>query len=403
LPETILSRCQRFDFRRISLREIVLRLKEIAESEGLQMTEGALLVVAREADGSMRDAQSLLEQILSYAGPASTEKESRVEIEEYLLEDILGVAPRTILYEISKAVIHAEPGRCLELVAKVAQDGLDMARLCRDLVEHFRNLLVVRLAQQENQQVKTYGMHALIPLVDLPDQEIEDLRQQAGELSIETLMDYFRFLAEGEEEVGRSSYPRFALEAVLVRLATLPQALSVTDAVQRLEILERKIAGGQEKNESAQPAKNKDNAGPASGLQMENPPVESDAEKLRLWRTFVDFVMKEKRFLGSHLEKVCPLEIMPGHIKIGVEDRHHLSYLKDAENLTFLKELARRFFSCETNVTVSPSMFEESGAGGQSDRPAKPNHASEPDMVKEAMRIFGGSIKETKGGGPRVS
>src|ERR671922_2012090 len=107
LPETILSRCQRFDFRRISLREIVERLADIAKHEKLKITEGALVLLAREADGSMRDAQSLLEQVLAFVEPGSDQAESPA-VDEKALQDILGLAERQILYEISRAVIEGD-------------------------------------------------------------------------------------------------------------------------------------------------------------------------------------------------------------------------------------------------------------------------------------------------------
>jgi DNA polymerase III subunit gamma/tau len=113
LPETILSRCQRFDFRRISTREVIRRLREIAEKESLRITDGALLLLAREAEGSMRDAQSLLEQVLSYAAPG----EGETNIDERLLEEILGVTERRVLYEISQAAIRSDAKTCVDLVA----------------------------------------------------------------------------------------------------------------------------------------------------------------------------------------------------------------------------------------------------------------------------------------------
>src|SRR4029077_18338397 len=137
LPETILSRCQRYDFRRISLKEIVHGLEEIAKKEGLNITEGALVLLAREADGSMRDAQSLLEQVLACAAPEGT-KGAPSSVDEVSLQDILGLAERKVLYEISNAVIRGDAKRCIELVAEVVVQGCDVCRLSRDLVEHFR-------------------------------------------------------------------------------------------------------------------------------------------------------------------------------------------------------------------------------------------------------------------------
>ena len=241
LPETILSRCQRYDFRRITLREIVRRLEEISQQEGLNITEGALVLLGREADGSMRDAQSLLEQVLACVQPGS-ERRNETVVDERVLEEILGLAERQVLYDLSNAVIGGNARQCIELIAKVVVEGRDLGRLSRDLVEHFRNLLVVRLAKPDAKEAETVGKGQLL---DLPDQEIEDLRAQVADLSTETLLDYFDFMAAGDEEVNRSANPRFPLETVLVRLATLPKTLPVTQLLERLEKLERRLPGAE--------------------------------------------------------------------------------------------------------------------------------------------------------------
>ncbi|HET8562233.1 MAG TPA: DNA polymerase III subunit gamma/tau, partial [Candidatus Binatia bacterium] len=184
LPETILSRCQRYDFRRIPMREIVQRLGEISKQEGLQITEAALLLLAREADGSMRDAQSLLEQALAYADPAGGA--SRAEpIDERLLHDVLGVAERQLLYELSGAVVAGNAKRCIELIGDVIVQGRDLCRLSRDLVEHFRNLLVARLYQEEASHVSLAHPKGISEgeLLDLTDQEIGELSAQVSNLS----------------------------------------------------------------------------------------------------------------------------------------------------------------------------------------------------------------------------
>src|SRR5918992_6061004 len=125
LPETILSRCQRFDFRRISLKEIVQRLGDISVREGLKISQGALIAVAREADGSMRDAQSLLEQVLSCVGT----EQQQTELEETQLQEILGLAERRMLFDISQSIIAGDGKRCLELLAQAAEQGRDFTRL----------------------------------------------------------------------------------------------------------------------------------------------------------------------------------------------------------------------------------------------------------------------------------
>ncbi len=400
LPETIRSRCQRFDFRRIPVHDIAGRLREIAVVESLRITEGALLLIAREAQGSMRDAQSLLEQVLSYAGPTEGTKGSTIEVDEHLLQDILGIAERKTLHGLCAAVMDGKPGRCVELVAEVTSNGLDLARLSQELVEHFRNLLVARLVQEKDSGETGPSTQSSMSglLFDLHDQEIEELKRQVTGISVESLMDYFRVMSEGDEEVARSPYPRFALETTLVRLATLPKSMAITEALDRLENLERRISAGGEME--ALPSKEEILQDPSTTQvvnRTESPPSDDSVaqDKGEVWRQFVAFVMKEKRFLASHLEQVRPLEFPPGPLKIGVEDRHHLSYLQDRENLSMLKDFANRFFSSDVKVVISSSTIKSPSADQGSDL-SKTATGGGGDVVEEALRIFGGSIKEVK-------
>ena len=398
LPETILSRCQRFDFRRIAVREIMQRLSEIADREGLRITEGAMLLIAREAEGSLRDAQSLLEQILSYAVPSTGDEKTRVLIDELLLQDILGIAERRILYDLSDAVIRGDAKKCVELVGDVMAQGRDIARLSRELVEHFRNLLVVRLARDYKKEPKdSEPLSSLFGrLLDLPDQEVEELKRQASELSVDTLTDYFRFMAEGDEDVARSPYPRFALETALVRLATLPKAVPITEILHRLEMMEKRLSRGENPKELRPPNEQLQPGGQAiiKGASQSFGGEEDNKEEV--WKKFVAFVMTEKKVLASHLERVRPLEIPPGQLKIGVEERYHFSYLQDPENLSSLKDFARRFFSQEVAVGITPVGSRKQEAKDEATNASKPLNDAGNDIVKEALRIFGGSVKGIK-------
>ncbi|MBI4523715.1 MAG: DNA polymerase III subunit gamma/tau [Deltaproteobacteria bacterium] len=392
LPETILSRCQRFDFRRIPVREIVQRLRGIAESENVRLSDGALLLLAREAEGSMRDAQSLLEQVLSYALPAAGEAKGTEQIDESLLHDILGIAERRVLYDLSRAVIGQDAKRCMELVADVVAQGYDLPRLSRELTEHFRNLLVTRLIQDQGKETDDRRSSVFTRLLDLPDQEVDDLKNQVADLSVDALMDYFRFMADGDQEIARSPYPRFALEAALARLATLPKTMDISEALERLEVLQRKLTGSGNTRPLPQPAIN----APAVKRTDVDPPSESPADNEEVWKRFVEFVTKEKKGLAAHLGQVRPLEIAPGQLKMGVEDRYHLSYFQDPENHSLLKDLARRFFSQDVAVVVTPVPFQKEESRVAPAGPVISAGGSETDLVQEALRIFGGSIREIK-------
>ncbi|MEX0802373.1 MAG: DNA polymerase III subunit gamma/tau [Candidatus Binatia bacterium] len=379
LPETILSRCQRFDFRRISLREIVQRLSEISGREGLRISQGALVSLAREADGSMRDAQSLLEQVLSCAG---AENNQPPEVDEPLLQEILGLAERRMLFDISEAVIVGDGKRCLELVAQAAGQGRDLTRLSKDLVEHFRNLMVARLCEEGAAKSLSDNDGKLL---DLPDQEITDLISQAAQVSVDILLDYFDFMAAGDDEVARAANPRFVLETLLVRLTTLPKTLPVGQLIERLMQLESRLGS--------------DGQTTAAGLKTSPPrsasPVQpvtalpAFADKDQVWRNFISFVGKEKKLLASHLESGSVIAVPPETFTIGIAERHHLSYLLDAENMTLLKSFARRFFS--SDVAINLTELTEVNVTRQEAPRASGEAGSE--MVKEALRIFGGSIK----------
>jgi DNA polymerase-3 subunit gamma/tau len=396
LPETILSRCQRFDFRRIALREIVQRLNDIAKNEGLNITEGALVLLAREADGSMRDAQSLLEQVLAGAGPAS-DGSNKSSVDEQVLQDILGLAERGALYDLSHAVIRGDARRCVELVAGAVVQGRDLSRLSRDLAEHFRNLLVARLAAEKTASNDANDLPGTFEgqLLDLPDQEIADLRAQAQDLSVEMLLDYFDFMAAGDEDVARSANPRFALESALIRLATLPKTLPVLELLERLEKLEGKFST------APKPAAATTKEAAASTRPIAAQPARvvsaPSEDKDGVWQTFVAYVGKEKKFLASHLESGTLLELAPGRLKIAVAERHHLSYLRDADNFSTLENLAKRFFSGEVAVDIIAVASDTATKVAEVAAGAIANQAEErSEMVKEALRIFGGSVRTVR-------
>ena len=388
LPETILSRCQRFDFRRISLKEIVQRLGDISAREGLTISQGALIAVAREADGSMRDAQSLLEQVLSCFGT-----EQATEVDETALQEVLGLAERRMLFEISASIIAGDGKRCLELVAQAAEQGRDLTRLSKDLVEHFRNLMVAQLCGQK--KPKDLADRERAELLDLPDQEVIALGSQVANVSIDTLLDYFELMAAGEDEIARAANPRFILETLLVRLAMLPKTLPLSQLIERLTQLETRLVSERE----AAPVGMKTLA-PRLSSNVSPDPVEATTapssasaisqDKDQVWRTFVSFIGKEKKLLASHLESGSVVAIAPESLTIGIAEKHHLNYLQDLENMTLLRSFAKRFFSREMTIQLiqldaTPAKSQQQGslASGESGS----------EMVKEALRIFGGSIK----------
>ena len=429
LPETILSRCQRFDFRRIGVQDIHGRLRRIAEVEGLNITEGALTLISRAAQGSMRDAQSLLEQVLSFAGPA----EEGGAVDEALLRDILGVAERRVLYEISSAVLAGDAAACLRLVAEVADDGVDLAALSRELVEHFRNLLVVGLMEGTAGPGAVAGKDAgSRRLMDLTAEEIALLRDQVGSVDAEALMGYYRFIVQGDEMVARSPYPRFDLEASLVRVATLPRTVNIAGAIEELQRLERKLEGVAEAQvvrasdelaahpqaapqPQVAPVRDPEPVGePPADLEAKPeymppepdhappepdalvpdalfPQVETEPETPEPdpagWNRFLAFVAGEDRLLASYLEQGRLLEISGAGVGLELQGLYR-SHVEKKENLAVLEGYLERFFKRKMAVTMDSSAGE-----GKAGAPPRPGEESGADIIDETLRIFGGTVK----------
>ncbi len=223
VPETIQSRCQRFDFRRIPRPTLQARLREIAQAEGLEISETAIGWLVKAADGSMRDAQSLLDQVISYC-------ESTISDEAVM--EILGIAGRALFFKISQAVLNNDPAGCLEALDELYRQGYDISQFYRDLVEHFRDLLVARTLPDPS------------TVLEMAEGEIEDLKEQAGGASLEDLQRLVSILLNAEGDVLRSAFPRMGLEVNLIRMASLAHLEPLAQILEKINALQGGPGGG---------------------------------------------------------------------------------------------------------------------------------------------------------------
>jgi DNA polymerase-3 subunit gamma/tau len=221
IPVTIHSRCQRYDFRRIPTVAIVERLKTILESEGIASEEAALSLIGREAEGSMRDGLSILDQVLA----AESDRVTADAVAE-----LLGVVERQVLYDVSRAVLDSDPRRCLEIVKDVDNRGYDISTFSKGLLGHIRNLVVAAHCKGDTS------------LLDLPDEEATELVEQTQMASTDTLHRFFKHFAEAYESIARSSHPRILLETALARIASLGDLVPASEILARLERLARQGA-----------------------------------------------------------------------------------------------------------------------------------------------------------------
>jgi DNA polymerase-3 subunit gamma/tau len=232
IPFTVLSRCQRHDLRRIALTSVSERLAEICESEGIKISASALSSIAREGDGSMRDAQTLLDQIVAYSGPGTLSPEAGGEITDETVADVLDLVDRRVLHAIVEACIESDPQAALENVARAASGGSEARRIADALLELLRDLVVLRVAPDG------------VGLFEGPDEERADLIELASRTEPARLRRMFRALVREIEDLSWAPQPTAVLEMAVIRLATMPAGDDVGQLLSRLDQLERRLASG---------------------------------------------------------------------------------------------------------------------------------------------------------------
>jgi DNA polymerase-3 subunit gamma/tau len=197
LVETIKSRAQLFQFRALSFKEISEEIERIAREEALTIEPGAVAVLARAAEGSLRDGLSLLEQAISYSGDAITDEQVR---------ELLGVVAESVLDNLVDAISQQSAELALGLVHRLIGDGQNLQHFCREAIRHFRNLLVARVCGAESD------------LVAAPQEERPRLAEQAARFSEEDLTRFFNTLLATDAELRRAPDPRLHLELGLLKL-----------------------------------------------------------------------------------------------------------------------------------------------------------------------------------------
>ena len=222
VPETILSRCQQFEFRTIATGKIFDRLRLIAEAEKIAVPDEALREIARSGEGSMRDAQSAFDQVISFAG--STIKKEDVEL-------ALGVAGADILIRVVNGIANHQPAEALAVVDDVVMRGHDLRNFCRDLLAHFRDLLVSKVSGSEE-------------LLESAICDRDELGRQAALFSEADLVRFFHSLAETETLLKTAAHPRYQLEIGLVKLMEMRRLESLNQLLERLTALEESVRTG---------------------------------------------------------------------------------------------------------------------------------------------------------------
>jgi DNA polymerase-3 subunit gamma/tau len=222
LPETILSRVQQFEFRTIATAKIAERLRHIADAEKVKISDEALREIARAGEGSMRDAQSAFDQVISFSG---------TEIKTEDVETALGLASTEMLARIISAIAENKPAEALAVVDDLVMRGQDLRNFCRDLMSHVRDLLVAKVSGEA-------------ALLDSSATDRHTLSQQADAFSESDLVRFFHSLTETENNLRVAAHPRYQLEVGLVKLIEMRRVVAINHLIERLNALEESLRTG---------------------------------------------------------------------------------------------------------------------------------------------------------------
>jgi DNA polymerase III subunit gamma/tau len=377
IPVTILSRCQRFDFRKISLPKMTARLQEIVAAEGIGISAQALAMVARRGEGSMRDALSTLDQVIAFCG---------LQVADEDVQGLLGMIDRRLILETVEAALQRDSRRLLEAVRRVDQLGHSFRQFCQELVETFRGLILCRVLEDPGEHLDT-----------TPD-ELRQLRTLADAASLEDLQRALTLLIRTEVDVISSAYPRLILEMSLVRLASLPPARDIASLIRKVDELAKLIAAGgvlpqAQAAEGAAPPK-KNEAPPSREVQTPG------------WAGLVEQIKRGRPRIGSLLEHGSPIKVELPALEIGFSTSFHLDQMRDPETLAALQDLAEDFFGQPVSIRISrietegggaPLTLAEARVSHETDRQRRLREdALAHPMVKAALEVFDGEVKEIK-------
>jgi len=389
IPVTILSRCQRFDFRKIALPMVSARLREIVDAEGIEISDRSLALVARRGEGSMRDALSTLDQVIAFCGEAVGDED---------VQSLLGMVDRRLLLDTAEGVVRRDSRQVLEAVRRVDDLGHSYRQFCQELVEVFRALNLCRVLADPGE------------MLDVATDELRELQALAGLGTLEDLQRALTLLMRAEVDLTSSSFPRLTLEMALIRLAHMPPARDVGTLVRKIEELERRLSGGAERLPAASsappqpiPAPPTEGAGP--------PPKKAEAPAPgavggKGWQGLVEHVKLRRRpGIASLLDQASLLDLELPLLKIGLpKGSFALSQLEDY--LEDLGRLAEEFFQQKVEIRIAalegrqanvpPSLAEER-QNRETDRKKRLREdALAHPMVKTALEVFSGEVREVK-------
>jgi DNA polymerase-3 subunit gamma/tau len=378
VPATIVSRCQRFDFKRIKVNDMVSTLKKIASDGAIEVEDRTLSLIARSSDGAMRDALSLFDQCISLKG-------NKVVYEDVM--SILGITTDGYLFRITDAVAGENAAECISIIDELIINGKDAYQFTRDLTMHFRNLLVAQVG------------HNALDILNVSEEMFEELRLQSKKFSTESILRNINILSAAESDMKWSSQPRIMLEMAAIRLCRKELGADVDSLLERVARLEEMLSGNNvrvdavpalkqpEASEEVKPVKSKASAPPA---QKKEAPGAVQGVSLQevssKWKEILKSISAGgHKILYAFIQEARPVNISGGILTIEFDRGYeiHKSRVEDEGN----RRLAEEFISSVLGFKVKLRCVIKDEIAMD---------AQEDDIVEKAISIFGEELVEVE-------
>lgn len=386
---TIVSRCQRFDFRKIPPQDIVGKLKEIREKEKLDVEDEALFLIARSSDGSLRDSEVILDQLLSFAKGAITSAD---------VVKVLGLLEEDALFEIAEAILKNEKNKLLQLVDALIAGGKDPIFVTTNIVRHFRNLLVVGVSKEKG-----------APFVALSEESYRRLSVQAGLISTDEALYIIYTLSAAMDLIKKTSLGQIPLEIALIKLTERRKVDSIREILERLSLLEKASPVSEPEEAPAEEVKEPTKTSIVSPNEIM---VERDIllfQKIKTsWNKILNLIKAKKMSIATFLAQGTLIRINDDMLMFGFDESNilHKEALEEntskgivqeaienvtGERIRFCVETLDRNAAQET--PPMPADIEENTSGeGASNEPNRID-----PIVESALDIFDGKVTDIRG------
>lgn len=344
IPATILSRCQRFDFKRVSSKDIADRMSYICEKENIQAEDKALSLIARNSQGALRDALSILDQCMSFGN-------DKIEYNDVI--ELLGTVNIDELFQLSQSIIDEDTKKSLQILNEFIIWGKDIRNLINDLIDHFRNLMVCKVSKD------------LDEIISLPEESIERLKEQSKTININDLIRILNILSETQDSMKSSSNTRILAEVTMMKIAQPMFDESKEALIKRIENLEKIIESGNIKVVTVQ-NESEINTVPQR-VQVDEPQerkedivyeeVKSEDVKLveSSWKKVVQKIKEDKKLsIAALLREVSSFNVKDNILYLIFNDNFSFarSRLNSKETIDYIESIIREILNRSFNIQI---------------------------------------------------